>query len=132
MFLFLLSVIYSLNYACAFVPPGWKYSFHPRAAHEDFKLSNQKKIVLFSNRSGDNSEHLEPQKTSDIPCLPSIGQSSFAGGETTSNKSGTIRLDGNSHAVGNVGSDRFELQYTCKVCETRNSHRVSRLGECNA
>jgi ribosomal protein L44E len=26
-------------------------------------------------------------------------------------------------------SDKFELQYTCKVCETRNAHRVSRIGK---
>jgi ribosomal protein L44E len=24
--------------------------------------------------------------------------------------------------------DKFELQYTCKVCETRNTNRVSRIG----
>lgn len=28
-----------------------------------------------------------------------------------------------------VGSGKFELQYTCKVCNTRNSNQVSRLGK---
>lgn len=85
-------------------------------------------VLLHSSTSDNNSDNVDDNKSSDIPCLPSVGQSSFSG-ETSSKKSGTIRLDGTSHAVGNVGSDKFELQYTCKVCETRNSHKVSRLGE---
>ena len=40
-----------------------------------------------------------------------------------------IRLDGTSHAVNHVGSEKFELQYTCKVCETRNIYKISRMGE---
>lgn len=88
--------------------------------------------VLFSGAYNSDKPHNNDDKTEDnesidIPCLPSIGQSSFTGDTTKSKKSGTMRLDGASHAVGNVGSEKFELQYTCKVCETRNSHKVSRL-----
>jgi hypothetical protein len=90
--------------------------------------------VLFSgacnsDNPNNNDDKAEDNESIDIPCLPSIGQSSFTGDTTKSKKSGTMRLDGASQAVGNVGSEKFELQYTCKVCETRNSHKVSRLGE---
>jgi len=47
----------------------------------------------------------------------------------TSKDSEMIRLDGTSQAVNHVGSEEFELQYTCKVCETRNIYKISRMGE---
>lgn len=73
------------------------------------------------NRASETTE-----KTEDIPCLPPIGESSYTGDVTVEN-GGMIRLDGTSHDVSHVGSERFELQYTCKICETRNSHRISRM-----
>jgi hypothetical protein len=56
-----------------------------------------------------------------FPQLPPIGESSF----------GTVPLEDLSSNLQPVAfvSDKFELQYTCKVCETRNSHRVSRIGK---
>lgn len=53
-----------------------------------------------------------------IPCLPPIGGSSF---DATA-----IELGGDAEPVGLV-AHKFELQYTCKICETRNSHNVTRL-----
>lgn len=73
------------------------------------------------NRASETTE-----ETEDIPCLPPIGESSYTGDVTLEN-GGMIRLDGTSHDVSHIGSERFEIQYTCKVCETRNSHRISRM-----
>lgn len=58
-----------------------------------------------------------------IPCLPPIGQSSFSGEDDEN----VIKLNGGAKKIGSVVSDRFELQYTCNKCDTRNSHQVSRL-----
>ncbi len=77
------------------------------------------------NMTGMNDEN-DDTETDVIPCLPPIGESSFTG-ETTHQNGEVIRLDGTSHDVCHVGSERFELQYTCNICETRNSHKVSRM-----
>lgn len=58
----------------------------------------------------------DDEKETEIPCLPPIGESSFKG-EVTNNDSEVFR----------IGSEKFELQYTCNVCETRNFHKVSRM-----
>ncbi len=64
---------------------------------------------------------------SGIPQLPAIGASSF-GSRKSSLSDQQPLVDGEKKAVAFV-SDKFELQYTCKVCDTRNNHRVSRLGK---
>mmetsp|Transcript_15787 Transcript_15787/g.29787 ORF Transcript_15787/g.29787 Transcript_15787/m.29787 type:complete len:227 (+) Transcript_15787:71-751(+) len=109
-----------LKYALSTSPSNKGYFF--QSTYGSFAL------LKGSTADNDNnySDRSDDVKSAGIPSLPPIGQSSFTG-ETSSKKSGTIRLDGTSQAVGNVGSDKFELQYTCKVCETRNSHKVSRL-----
>ncbi len=76
------------------------------------------------NMTGMNDENSDDMDN--IPCLPPIGESSFTG-DTTHKNGEMIRLDGTSHDVCHVGSERFELQYTCNICETRNSHKVSRM-----
>jgi len=53
-----------------------------------------------------------------IPQLPPIGYSSFGS---------SIPSIATAQPVANVVSEKFELQYTCKICETRNFHRVSRI-----
>lgn len=75
-------------------------------------------MMLFASLEEEDTEN-------EIPCLPPIGYSSFDGETSASGE--TIRLDGTSCDVNHVGTEKFELQYTCKVCETRNSHRVSRM-----
>lgn len=59
-----------------------------------------------------------------IPQLPAIGESSFDGAAKVDSVSSA---SGESQPIAFVG-DKFELQYTCKVCDTRNSNRVSRVG----
>jgi DNL zinc finger len=62
---------------------------------------------------------------SGIPQLPAFGASSLGTSFASS-------LDSSSSSLNNsttffVGNRKFELLYTCKICETRNSHLVSRI-----
>lgn len=74
----------------------------------------------------------EDGNESEIPQLPAIGESSF-GAKSSSGAAENQQQQqqeplaaGEKKAVAFV-SDKFELQYTCKICDTRNAHRVSRL-----
>ena len=69
----------------------------------------------------------ESADESGIPQLPPTGESSFGSRKSTLSNQQPL-VDGEKKSVAFV-SDRFELQYTCKVCDTRNNHRVSRLGK---
>ena len=64
-------------------------------------------------RNRSNEEPDEPR--TEIPQLPPT--TSFSGREPVS------QLQSDAAFVGR----KFELQYTCKVCETRNVHKVSRI-----
>lgn len=76
----------------------------------------------------------DEQQTSDesgIPQLPAIGESSFGtsrSAEASALSNQQPLVDDEKKAVAFV-SDKFELQYTCKICDTKNTHRISRLGE---
>ena len=83
--------------------------------------------TLFMSSKSDNDAEVDAKEDKEIPCLPMIGQSSFSG--ISSEDSDVIRLDGTKKGVDLVGRETFELQYTCKICETRNSHKVHRMGE---
>lgn len=61
-----------------------------------------------------------------LPGLPPIGFSSYDQ-EKQSDDGNDDNIGDGSTKVGYVGTDKFELQYTCKICETRNSHKVSRI-----
>eukprot|EP00980_Cylindrotheca_fusiformis_P006562 scaffold1384_cov116-Cylindrotheca_fusiformis.AAC.40 len=73
---------------------------------------------LSSNCDDDAGEH--DKIASGIPQLPAIGSSSFH-----------RRIPTVSAEMDNAGaafvSPKFELQYTCKVCNTRNCNLVSRI-----
>ena len=71
------------------------------------------------SKMNDNCEESESEDSS-IPQLPAIGASSF---ET--NGLPTIQEKDSQAAF---VSPKFQLQYTCKVCDTRNCHLVSRIG----
>ena len=72
-----------------------------------------------------NEDDEDTTAESEIPCLPPIGESSFTG----ESSSATNSADSEDSETIRIGTERFELQYTCKICETRNSHKVSRMGE---
>ncbi|KAL7430264.1 hypothetical protein ACHAXH_004270 [Discostella pseudostelligera] len=70
--------------------------------------------------------------------LPPIGASSFRhhthpGGENnTDDQPSKLESNNNNNNIilsehTNLVSSKFQIQYTCKVCSTRNSHSVSRL-----
>lgn len=80
------------------------------------------------NQDGDNEpEHGQRQPTV-IPQLPAVGASSFGVRKSSmdSTEVSPDHLPGSFSQTALVGT-KFELQYTCNVCETRNFHRVSRL-----
>lgn len=98
-----------------------------------------RQIILLQEKSrGDDEEKSNDDKIEEgngLLSLPPIGESSFDPAacisESEEIKGGTksIKLgQSKSTEVGLVGSAKFELQYTCNVCETRNTHKVSRLG----
>jgi hypothetical protein len=78
--------------------------------------------------SRDDDQRTDNDDESSIPQLPAIGESSFGEAKKAVQQQQESLADGKKKAVAFV-SDKFELQYTCKICDTRNAYRVSRLGE---
>mmetsp|Transcript_19288 Transcript_19288/g.22304 ORF Transcript_19288/g.22304 Transcript_19288/m.22304 type:complete len:250 (-) Transcript_19288:250-999(-) len=86
-----------------------------------------------NNTDDGNDENKAP--TNNFLSLPPSGGSSFnvegsAAAELENDNVNQKRIllnDEKSTKVGLVGSAKFELQYTCNVCETRNVNKVSRL-----
>ena len=73
------------------------------------------------SRSDENNHEQSDGNVSKMPQLPpSSGRSSIST-TTTSN------VEDDPPLV----SRKFQLSYTCKVCETRNTHMVSRIGKLN-
>jgi len=64
---------------------------------------------------------------SPFPCLPPIGFSSYDESTTTTTVTCGNNTDSDIQQSSPFVGHKFELQYTCKVCETRNSNRVSRI-----
>jgi hypothetical protein len=83
--------------------------------------TNQELARRLNVRFDNEQENSEPTS---IPQLPAIGESSFG------DPSKMNLEDEQSQPVASVMGNKFELQYTCKVCDTRNSNRVSRIGTC--
>ncbi len=90
------------------------------------------------SRSGDKEGESGEKNSNDVKpilSLPPIGESSFgtiplANGERFDEETGQNHItlnNGKGKEVGQVGSSKFELQYTCKICQERNRHKVSRL-----
>lgn len=66
-------------------------------------------------------------ETEELPflALPGAGASSFDP-RTSENRFAPV-AEGKDLKEAKFVSDKFELQYTCKRCETRNSNKVSRI-----
>ncbi|KAL3782983.1 hypothetical protein HJC23_003139 [Cyclotella cryptica] len=84
---------------------------------------------LTSLATASNNEE-QPDTTADSFALPSVGASSFWDRQPMEDNS----IDGGNSLKSNgitirdeVASPKFQLQYTCKICSTRNSHKVSRM-----
>jgi hypothetical protein len=72
----------------------------------------------------DDDEEGSMMESKEIPQLPSFGSSSFDKTAAAQRK-----FSGQTELTPAVVNHKFELQYTCKICETRNVHKVSRIGE---
>jgi len=87
-----------------------------------------------TNNPNDKIEGNE-QQSGGIPALPPIGESASNESFRSMNLNGSTTLNSEKTSepikvpVAFVGSKKFEMQYTCNVCDKRNSIRVSRLGE---
>jgi hypothetical protein len=81
-------------------------------------------------RSDDpSSSSSEDSKVSEIPQLPAIGASSFDSNQPPASTLPDQDISSNDVSVPVAFvSSKFQIQYTCNVCETRNSHLVSRIG----
>lgn len=93
------------------------------------KIEIQRKCFRYGSQfplkqsSDDNDE-----VASKIPQLPAIGTSSFHQSSSTVQTEPKSKSSNESNDVAFVSS-KFQLQYTCKVCDTRNHHLVSRIGK---
>lgn len=86
----------------------------------DVAQRNRKALISAPRRASASDDDDQGPLESGIPQLPAIGSSSFStggGGFTPSSDGGPSAFV----------SRKFELQYTCGVCETRNCHSVSRI-----
>jgi hypothetical protein len=77
----------------------------------------QCRVPILAQNSDD-----EEGETTGIPQLPPSSRGSYKDRDTMSSKSGAT-----FQQAPFVLSRKFELQYTCNVCETRNSNSVSRV-----
>ena len=85
--------------------------------------------TLPSRPDAPDEEEADTEVSVGIPQLPAFGSSSFStptevNDHTSLPSFGLARESGPAFA-----SPKFKLQYTCNVCDTRNSHMVSRLGK---
>ena len=93
-----------------------------------------KRISSTGDDKGDNDG--DAPKSSEIPQLPVPGSSSFhqdqkasvASSAATAKHEGDATTTATKTARTGFLSKKFQLQYTCNVCETRNCHMISRLG----
>ena len=74
-------------------------------------------------RNPNNEDNARSSPEDEIPQLPSFGGSSFDATAAVKRKFSDTPEDQPA-----LVDRKFELQYTCKVCDTRNSHKVSRIG----
>mmetsp|Transcript_19880 Transcript_19880/g.24540 ORF Transcript_19880/g.24540 Transcript_19880/m.24540 type:complete len:229 (-) Transcript_19880:238-924(-) len=73
-------------------------------------------------------EGIRTDDNSTIPMLPPIGGGTSSSSLPLDNNTSPLTKLGQKEKtpVAFVGSRKFELQYTCKICNTRNSNKVSR------
>ncbi|KAL7455181.1 hypothetical protein ACHAWC_006767 [Mediolabrus comicus] len=94
--------------------------------------------LLYENPSNDNTGDIKD--TDDIgdsvfAALPPIGESSFWERQDEDNDTVAVPNTSSSSSISPtkyntniVLSRKFHLQYTCKICSTRNTHSLTRLG----
>jgi DNL zinc finger len=105
-------------------PPGnaWRQPLiFSRSFSKSISRARFRPTSLALRRRQHNHEDEELQPRPDIPQLPATGSSSRKSSDSESSRT--------SDAVSGtfVGSKKFQLQYTCNICEARNLHMVSRV-----
>jgi hypothetical protein len=70
----------------------------------------------------------ETGESTGIPQLPAFGASSFSNA-STEDPTGHSQSPNADSADAAFVRAKFKLSYTCNVCDTRNSHMVSRMGK---
>ena len=132
-----LALALQIEVSSAFVSPSHQHPMNHR--HQQCHLQTSTTRCATADDSTDNEETKE--EAIGFSALPPIGESSFwdrPQDESTSyanayESSDLARPDGkknNGIIVSehtNLVSPKFQLQYTCKVCDTRNSHSVTRM-----
>lgn len=95
--------------------------------------------AMYAAADDSTNEDLEdPNEEKTRFSLPPIGASSFwerpteGDGSNASDSADLARNDSKDNRIiiskhTNLVSPKFQLQYTCKICSTRNSHSVTRL-----
>ena len=108
------------------------YPFTTQKQYTKIRLSQQRrKDPCYRRQHRLQAKDSEGSEDSGIPQLPAIGASSFSTNSKSSSSSHNFQQASegeNQPTDAAFVSPKFELQYTCKVCDTRNCHLVSRIG----
>lgn len=118
-----LLIIQAFSFTATTIYHGQRSGIVKTPLYNSFRHSKSWKQHLLQSRADDDQDETET-KSPGIPQLPAIGASSFHHG-LPPNLQEELQNLSNAAFV----SPKFELQYTCKVCNTRNCHLVSRIGK---
>lgn len=99
------------------------------------RLDSRTTLLEETSNPYDEASHNADNETQStgIPALPPIGESASTESFRAMNLNGSTTINSQESSeptkipVAFVGSKKFEMQYTCNVCNKRNSNRVSRL-----
>ena len=143
---FALSFMNKINIYECYVTHIHRYGIRRNTACDyPFRLNNL--CSVNGDAANDSNNGDIKQNQDDVQCddlmpflLPAIGQSSawktvsdcvptMDSHNDTSSYFSEEKSDTGRVPMAYVGSAKFELQYTCKVCNTRNKNKISRLGK---
>ena len=113
---------------------SWSFMISPSTSH--VPRNQGPSIVVLQNSDDLEDADAPTSEETGIPQLPAIGAASFLSDQQPLPSTTAIPVAKSSDKEESspkgtfvaVVAPKFQIQYTCKVCETRNSHMVSRLG----
>lgn len=130
----LIFLIISISAASAFLLPS--HTTTAPMVSDGCSNHNKNKLPsgLYAASNDEEESSDEDQKEKDgvstLNALPAIGASSFNAGESSDHTHSNESNTNNNIIISehtNLVSRKFKLQYTCKICDHRNSHSVSRI-----
>lgn len=104
---------------------GYRRSFSLATGSTTSATTTSSTTSLALRRSPNNEEPLR-SPDDEIPQLPAFGATSYDAATTPSSNNNSKNNANDEQKAAFVGR-KFELQYTCKICDTRNCHKVSRI-----